>query len=100
MRRYAAVAVLLGTLSGCFNLDTGPETGGMRPLQGQGFGPPSVPGVQGPNGQPVPMAAPYNTNPPGNLYAAQAMMRNSVPLDSVQMNSAGRLPTGILSPPG
>jgi hypothetical protein len=109
MRRYAAAALLLGTLSGCFNLDTGPESGGYRPLQAQGAGPPTVPGMQGPNGLPVPMAAPYKYNPPVDMYAAQEMMRHTVPLNMVQMNGPGGVPGmpptvmpngGILSPPG
>jgi hypothetical protein len=110
MRRYAAVALLLAGLSGCFNLDTGPDTGWQRPLHAQGMGPPSVPGVQGPYGLPVPMKAPYSYNPPPNLFAAQQMMRESVPLGMVQPNGPGSAPGNmpapfmpggtLLSPPG
>jgi hypothetical protein len=109
MRRYAAAALLLGTLSGCFNLDTGPETGGVRPLTAQGAGPPTVPGFQGPYGQPVPMAAPYSYNPPRDVFAAQDMLRHSIPMSQVQMNGPtmvpGMPPTampagGIMTPPG
>jgi hypothetical protein len=101
MRRYAAVAMMLGTLSGCFNLDTGPESGGARPLQGQGFAPVPVPGVQGPHGTGVPMAAPYNTAPPPNEYMARMMMRQSIPLTQAQMNAGGIMsPNGIPGFPG
>src|SRR5207302_7466396 len=87
IRRYAAAAMLLGMLGGCMNLDTGPDSGGHRPLQAQGAVPVSVPGVQGPYGTSVPMASPYTAAPPGNVWAAQQMLRNNVPLSMVQMNS-------------
>ena len=77
--------------------DTPPETGGVKPHYGKSFGPPMVPGVEGPYGAPVPMAAPYNMAPPGSAYAARNMMYNSVPLDRVQMNPTGMPMAG---PPG
>jgi hypothetical protein len=92
----AMLASALSTaLSGCLNIDTGPETGGVRPLAAQGIGPPAVPGVQGPYGTPITMAAPYNTSPPANAYMAQQMMSRSIPLGMTQMN-----PNGMISPPG
>jgi hypothetical protein len=107
MRRYAAATLLLGLLSGCMNLDTGPDSGGLRPLQAQGMrplngGPPTVPGVQGPYGQPVAMAAPYRYSPPPNEYMARAMMSQNVPLGFVQPNGPGGMPgmPATMSPPG
>ncbi len=107
MRRYAVPALLLGVLSGCMNFDTGPESGGLRPLQAQGMhpmtgGPPTVPGVEGPYGMPVPMARPYAYSPPSSMYAAQQMMAHSVPLGLVQPNAPGGMPgmPPTLSPPG
>ncbi len=97
MRRYAAVALLLAAAGGCMNLDTGPDTGGVRPLYGQGGQPLTVPGVQGPYGAPVPMAAPYTSAPPPNAWVAQQMMSRSVPLSMVQMNNPAGMPGG---PPG
>jgi hypothetical protein len=82
------------------NLDTGPESGGMRPLHTQGCGPPAVPGVVGPYGTPVPMAAPYNSAPPPSLWAAQHMMQHSIPMNMVQMNNGGGMHGGVLSPAG
>jgi hypothetical protein len=46
--------------------------------------PPSVPGVQGPWGMPVPMVGPYAARPPAGADLARQMMANSVPLDLVQ----------------
>lgn len=113
MKRLITGGVLfLGAVSGCVTVDQGPETGGPRPTYGRSFGPPSVPGVQGPYGAPVPMAAPYNNAPPTNPMAAYAMMGNSVPLSAVQMHSAGGMPGvpgmpmtpipqgGMIAPPG
>src|SRR5437764_1604998 len=94
-RRYGVAALMLGALSGCMNLDTGPETGGVRPLASQGMGPPSVPGLQGPYGTPISMAAPYNSSPPPNPWMAQQMMARNVPLGMTQMG-----PGGIMTPPG
>src|SRR5262249_20383094 len=45
---------------------------------------PSVPGVQGPYGQPVAMAAAYSYSPPSGKEAAMDMLQNSVPLNMVQ----------------
>src|SRR6202035_2271716 len=56
---------------------------------------PTVPGVQGPWGQPVAMAAPYSAVPPG-ASAAYAMMSRSVPLDAVQMAGAPPSPSGVV----
>ena len=110
MRRTGAAVLLLGLLSGCLSVESGPETGGMKPNWGRSGGPPSVPGVQGPYGSKVPMVAPYNVAPPGNPFVAQQMMGASVPMNMVQFNRPGAgmpgmpptpvPPGGILSPPG
>ncbi len=98
MNRQIIVSMMfLSALAGCMSTDIPPETGGVRPHYGKSFGPPMVPGVEGPYGAPVPMAAPYNTAPPGSMYAAQRIMNNNIPLDRVQMNPGG-MPMG--GPPG
>src|ERR1019366_912622 len=115
MKRIIGGVLLAGIVSGCVNVDQAPETGGTRPSYGRSWGGPTVPGVQGPYGAPVPMAAPYNTAPPGSQAAAMAMMSRSVPMTAVQQNPAGMPmggppgmnmppmpvpPGGLLSPPG
>src|SRR5260370_33138044 len=77
--------------------------------------PAAVPGVQGPWGQNVPMAAPYSASPPGAMAALNMIHSGSIPMDMVQMAGAGMpnvagappggqmpggVPTGMLSPPG
>jgi hypothetical protein len=114
MWRTTALGMLLGSLVGCMSVDTGPETGGMKPNWGKSYPPPSVPGLQGPYGSRVPMAAPYSYNPPPSNYAAAQMLNQNVPLGMVQFNQqgapgagglGGMLPTpvppcGVLTPPG
>ena len=96
-RRIIGAMVFLGALGGCMSTDTPPETGGVKPHFGKSFGPPMVPGLEGPYGTGVPMAAPYNTMPPGSLASAQRMMNNNMPMNMVQMNPMG-MPMG--GPPG
>jgi len=67
--------------------------------------PPSVPGVQGPWGTPVPMVGPYSAHPPAGSDLARQMMANSVPLDLVQQqggagSSSGIMQAGGVSMPG
>jgi hypothetical protein len=45
---------------------------------------PAVASLIGPHGADVPMAAPYNVNPPGGEAAARAMLAQSMPLELVQ----------------
>lgn len=117
MRRKACALLLSATLGGCVSSDrmeSGPHCAGSW---GKQHGPPPVPGVAGPHGQHIPMAAPYNMAPPGNPHAARQMMSNSVPLDMVQINRGGNVPGmsgapdgsmpftpiphgGVLTPPG
>ncbi|MBI2805485.1 MAG: hypothetical protein HYX68_10955 [Planctomycetes bacterium] len=113
-RRILGALLLAGFLSGCVNVDHGPETGGARANYGQSAGPPMVPGVKGPHGEGVPMAAPYNMAPPGSEYAARMMMSQNQPLNRIQMHPPGmgmggppgsslpmRMPgNGLISPPG
>jgi hypothetical protein len=108
MWRYASALVLVAGLSGCVSVDSGIETGGpCTGNYGRGMPPPSVPGVQGPHGQNVPMIAPYSSAPPGHPMMAYAMMSRSVPMDMVQMNrpmpaamNPGLQQTGFTAPPG
>jgi hypothetical protein len=62
----------------------------------------SVPGLIGPWGQPVPVAAPYNASPPTGEAAARAMLAQSMPLELVQAANMGRgsCPGGFCPPPG
>ncbi len=117
MRRFAVGILAAGLASGCASLDTGPETGGRRPHYGAHHGGPSIPGVVGPYGTSVPMAAPYSASAVNNPIAAARMMNSSVPLNMVQMNNPLAYNTpgappgvnvpltpipagGLLSPPG
>jgi hypothetical protein len=97
MKRAAAMFVVLAGLGGCMSPDAGP--GSM--VGHNGMGSPTVPGVQGPWGQPVPMIAPYSANPPGAVLARQ-MMSTSMPLGMVQPSgpSSGMMAHGGPSPSG
>lgn len=105
MRRKAVAALFAAAMGGCMSFQPGPETGGGGnvPHWGKAYGPPTVPGVQGPYGSAVPMAAPYSSAPPPTNYMARAMLGQSVPLNSVQMNNPaaamGALPPGAMVPP-
>src|SRR5205085_1311592 len=90
MKRAAGVWLVTVALGGCMSADHGPAMPG--PGCGGGFGgagcAPTVPGVQGPWGQPVAMAAPYSAAPASGEALARAMMSQSVPLDLVQASGA------------
>lgn len=91
MKRMAALSVVLAGLVGCVSTDSKPDS---MPAYGSGAGyRPSVPGVQGPWGQPVSMVAPYTSKPPSGAQLAQAMMNNSVPLAMVQPGAAANRPS-------
>src|SRR4051794_18645360 len=96
MRRYAGAVMLASMLTGCMTVDTGVETGGVRPLYGKAPGPPPVPGLQGPYGTNVPMAAPYSSAPPPNAMMARQMMSQNMPMNMIQFNN----PTGMQGPGG
>ncbi len=124
MKRTAGVLVLLAALGGCVSNGAGPYRTGTTfgPSHagcscGSSFGQATVPGVQGPWGQPVAMAAPWTSAPPLGEAAAKAMLSSSVPLDQVQQagyNPAGGpgvirangscppggCPPGVMPPPG
>jgi hypothetical protein len=81
MKRTASVLMLLAAAAGC--VSTQPGAYMTQPGSCQGGhcrAPASVPGVVGPWGQPVPMAAPYNAAPPGGKEAAYRMMNMSLPM--------------------
>jgi hypothetical protein len=118
MKRTAGACVLLAALGGCTTMDYGPGMGaGSIGCGGRGGYTAAVPGVQGPWGQPVAMAAPYSADPPG-AAAAKAMMARSLPLDMLHMRGSGpsspiqqasyvgsptppnHLPTNTIAPPG
>jgi hypothetical protein len=116
MKRTAGVVVLLATLAGCVSDQAGPYMGSYWNNNGGGQCgttcggtrvAPSVPNVQGPWGQPVPMAAPYTSNPPQGEAAARAMLNTSLPLSAVQQASfnptgdtaSGVVPAGGFPPP-
>ena len=105
MRRNATAVLMVAALGGCMSFQNGPETGGGNsvPHWGRTYGPPTVPGVKGPYGESVPMAAPYSSAPPANAYMARSMMSQSLPLSSVQMNNPaaamGGMPPGAMVPP-
>jgi hypothetical protein len=64
---------------------------------------PTVPGLMGPWGQSVPMAAPYNASPPSGDAAARAMLAQSMPLELLQQagyNPNFQLVQGLGCPPG
>lgn len=86
MKRFAAVCAALAALGGCVSTEQ------QAPVVGCGWNgsvaPPTVPGVQGPWGQPVNVAAPYAYGAPSGDAAARAMLSRSVPLDLVQMANA------------
>lgn len=94
-RGIIGALLVVGTMSGCITSSDAPETGGPRPNYGQTWGPPTVPGVKGPYGENVPMAAPWNSVPPGSQWAAARMMQNSVPMGAVEIH-----PNGMMTPPG
>jgi hypothetical protein len=113
MRPNAAALLLVAALGGCTSYQSGPDIGGM-PHWGRTGGPPVVPGLKGPYGEGVALAAPYDSSPPPNAQAARYMMNQNVPLSAVQLNPYGGpagappgvLPNGamprgpVLAPPG
>lgn len=99
MNRTAGMLLVVAALGGCMS-----STGGSGWGYGSGSAsigsnrasvPPTVPGVQGPWGEPVVMASPYSAAPPGES-AARQMLAHSVPLDMVQMHPTSGNPSGIV----
>ena len=95
MKRIAGVWVLLATLGGCVTTETGsgPSCGG-----GNGTTAATIPGVQGPWGQPVPMMTPAPSGYTLTEAQARSMMNRSVPLDQVLAAKAtsGKKGSGII----
>lgn len=116
MRRLTGSMLMVAALSGCVTTEGGTgryrsriDTGDGSMIEGASnrtYAVPTVPGVMGPNGAPVAMAAPYNATPPAGAAAARAMLASSQPLDVLQQvkyndgNTAGVMPMGALKPPG
>ncbi|HEV3255355.1 MAG TPA: hypothetical protein VG013_00615 [Gemmataceae bacterium] len=95
MKQTLGMMVLAAALGGCMSMDGGPSTG-AAPHFGCGSGmAPAVPGVQGPWGTPVAMAAPYSSVPPGTQLA-YGMMSRSVPLNYVHNAATPAGPSGIV----
>ena len=107
--------VLLAALSGCVSSEPGAGGGGQYMshafdhgsaggMSGVPYGKASVPGFQGPYGQPVAMAAPYSVTPVGGADLARSMVRQSVPLELVQQTgfapdgNSGVVPAQVLRP--
>jgi hypothetical protein len=114
MNRKRAILVLLAVLGGGAATALGGPYMSQYwskelPPDGIHWGPsyvPEVPTVQGPWGQSVPMAAPYNVKPPNGSDAARAMLAQSMPLDLIQQSgyfknaSMPIMPTGGPCPGG
>ena len=93
MRRLTGSMLMVAALSGCVTTENG---GGryrsriesndsmIEGASNRSYSVPTVPGVQGPNGAPVAMAAPYNSTPPSGTSAARAMLASSQPMDILQ----------------
>src|SRR5262249_22739928 len=105
----AGAMMVLAALGGCMSMDRQPSASlGGSYNNGLVNGPTTIPGVQGPWGQPVAMASPYAAAPPSGEQAAREMMAHSVPMDLVQVGGTS-LPGGhsglvqaggMISPPG
>jgi hypothetical protein len=97
MKRTIGALFVLAAISGCVSDYTPRSTAPWAGGGGSGGGYANVPNAQGPWGQPVAMAAPYNAAPPG-AEAAASMMARSMPMDVVQaagISSSG-LPSGVV----
>lgn len=101
MKRTAGLCLLLAAAGGCMTAEPGATT--ANHIGCLGGTPPTVPGVMGPRGEPIAMAAPYAGNPPSEL-AARAMMAQSVPMNLIQQSPYGIMPAGAVmapaAPPG
>jgi len=116
MKRTVGALVLAAAVGGCMSSDHYSDVSSKPTVRASGdYLSPSVPGISGPWGEPVPMAAPYTASSPHlNSWQAQRMMSQSVPLDWVQMDprvmQAGAQmpgtgmammpPGGMMAPPG
>jgi hypothetical protein len=98
MKRTACALVLLATVGGCVSTDRGPNAGGNYGW-GWAGGAPSVPGVQGPWGQPVAITAGYSPSPRSS-ETAHATMTQGGPIQLVQHSDASNTgsPSAVQQP--
>ena len=90
MKRTAAIGILLAGLSGC--MSSGSDQGRMPGHSGMAYQS-SIPGVQGPMGQPLPMMAAARTpQSSGGAQLAQSMMMPP------GMMAPGMMPPGGMPP--
>ena len=112
MKRYALLGGLLAAASGCVSTEGGAPAGaggagGSGKYMSNAFDSGSamaeqagihngvrtarsVPGLQGPWGTPVPVAAVYSNTAPTGRAAAMAMLASSQPLDVIQQTKFGQ----------
>jgi hypothetical protein len=125
MKRAACWVMLLAGIGGCTSVDGGAGGGpgaGPGPSGAPWAGTPytgcasnappqTVPGMVGWDNSPLPMVAPYTSQPPRTAAMAEAMMHNNVPMDMVSQvsyNPAALEASGIrqagaagaMAPPG
>jgi hypothetical protein len=89
---------MVAALGGCVSSGSGPGASGggyVGCMSGSAL---TVPGVQGPWGAPVAMAAPYSATPPTGEAAAREMLAQSVPLEIMQAGASSYpgAPSGIM----
>lgn len=100
MKRFVSPFLVLLGLSGCISIESGPEGGFAPGGFGGAYRQPGVPGVMGPQGQNIPLAAPYNNAPPASEMQAKYMMSQSMPLTDVQMHSPNSMMQAGMTAPG
>jgi hypothetical protein len=111
MKRTIGALVLAASVGGCLSSNHSADLSNKSVVRASGeYLPPTVPGVTGPWGQPVAMAAPYTVSSAHiTTGQAQRMMSQSVPLDYVQMDPrfmqvGAQMPLaspgGMMAPPG
>jgi hypothetical protein len=113
MKRTVGAMFLAAAMGGCMSANHAPEVASKPTVRASGeYYVPQVPGISGPWGEPIPMAAPYtSTSARVTTWQAQRMMSQSVPLDwvqtdqnimqaSAQMPGMGMPPGGLMAPPG
>jgi hypothetical protein len=111
MKRRLGALIVATAMGGCMSANHSSQTGGDPTVRASGqFTTQTVPGVVGPYGEPVQMAAPYTASAPSWLTARRAeyMMSQSVPLDMVNgglgvLPAAAQLPgmpAGVMPPGG
>jgi hypothetical protein len=109
MRRRLGALMLAAAMGGCMSTNHNPPTASAPTVRAYGeHVPPTVPGVTGPYGEPVPMIAPYSASPMMSARQATNIMNQSIPLNFVS-NDQGVVqagvqmpapPNGLMGPPG